>query len=95
MADSVFLLRLVIHMTMQFKRLFKSPTVIKAKCTISTGGAPFIDSRNSKLLVFPFYESTDIEEIYFTFDDQAAGQIAEIELLCRHLVKSWQRFFAQ
>ena len=65
-------------MSMQLKTLFKSPTLIKAECTTSTDGAPF-DSSNSNLLVFPFYDSTDIEEIYFTFDDEAAGQIVEIE----------------
>ena len=56
----------------------KNPTLIKAECTTSTDGAPF-DSSNSNLLVFPFFDSTDIEEIYFTFGDEAAGQIAEIE----------------
>ena len=65
-------------MSMQLKTLFKSPTLIKAECTTYTDGAPF-DSSNSNLLVFPFYDSTDIEEIYFTFDDEAAGQIVEIE----------------
>ena len=67
-------------MSMSLKTLFKSPTLIKAKCTTSTGGARFSDPWNSILLVFPFYDSTDIEEIHFTFDDEAAGQIAEIEL---------------
>jgi len=67
-------------MSMQLKTLFKNPNLIKAKCTTSTGGAPFIDPWNSKLLVFPFYDSTDIDEIHFIFDDEAAGQITEIEL---------------
>ena len=65
-------------MSMPLKTLFKSPTLIKAKCTTSTSGGPF-NPGNSMLLVFPFYDSTDIEEIYFTFDDEAAVQIAEIE----------------
>ena len=78
----MYLLRLVLYMSMYMaiKTLFKNPTLIKAKCTRSAYGAPFIRSRDSKLLEFQFYDSTDIEEIYFAFNDQAAGQIAEIKL---------------
>ena len=57
----------------------KSTSLITSKCTTSPNGAP-LNGIYSNLLVFPFDSATDIEEIYFTFDDQDVGQIAEIEL---------------
>lgn len=80
MAGSVCLSRSV-SFTCQcnLKTKTKNPTMIDGKCTTSANGAPFIDSVNSDLLVFPFSDAIDIEEIDFDFDGQAAGQVAEIE----------------
>ena len=64
----------------------KSMGLISSKCTTSPNWAPF-NGIYSNLLVFPFDSATDIEEIYFTFDDQDVGQIAEIELT------NWYCFF--